>query len=149
MHVGLPASDCLHLPACICLPCLSVVARVIIRWQHELPFTNRNQKGSPLNRPPFDSMQPPSWLPLKPPGGGGVDAGEVNLWLGAGSGTSRLHADPCVVRCHHVMALAPHLTCHGAVAFCQSSGYCMDYEDGHMWKALFDASVCVAWDFVF
>ncbi len=58
------------------------------------------RRGSPMNRSPFDELQPPSFIPL----GRGVASlqgetasAEINLWLGGGPGTTQLHVDPYAV----------------------------------------------------
>ena len=54
-----------------------------------------------MDRPPFDSLQPPDWIPTDSSGGGGGSSmRELNLWIGGGRWaaespqTSRLHVDP-------------------------------------------------------
>ena len=56
------------------------------------------RRGAPMNRAPFDQLEPPSFVPterLLNDIHGETASAEINLWLGGGVATTQLHADPC------------------------------------------------------
>lgn len=56
------------------------------------------RRGAPMNRAPFDQLEPPSFVPterLMTDMQGETASTEINLWLGGGLATTQLHADPC------------------------------------------------------
>ena len=56
------------------------------------------RRGAPMNRAPFDQLEPPSFVPtdrLMNDIHGETASAEINLWLGGGLATTQLHADPC------------------------------------------------------
>ena len=76
-------------------------------WRHYLnldaaptgPQEGRGpRRGAPMNRAPFDQLEPPSFVPQERVISdiqGETATSEINLWLGGGLATTQLHADPC------------------------------------------------------